>query len=386
MHRKIGVLVSFVLLFHALPSLSITTTNLGSTTPQQLAQLLAGPGVTVANVTFTGANIAGGTFAGGNADGLNIDSGVMLSSGDIANGIGPNDQSGAGTCNETPGDADLDTILGQTGATHDAAVLEFDFVPATSTVSFRYVFASEEYNEFVGSINDIFAFFIDGQNVALLPNTSTPVSINTVNKNSNPSFYRNNDPADFQGTAPFGTQFDGFTTVLTATRTITANATHHIKLVIADQADCILDSAVFLQAGSFVGQPALTISKSAPASVVTGTNLTYTVTYGNTGNTSATGVVIKDTVPAGTSFVSATNGGQLASGVVTWNIGTVNAGVTGQTVSFTVHVDATSGTVNNSTYTIEATSTSAVSGSPVSTTITSAGCPTITLSPATLAR
>ena len=384
MHRKIGVLVSFLLLFGALPSLGITTTNLGSTTPTQLAQQLAGPGVTVTNVTFTGANVAGGTFAGGLADGLGIDSGVMLSSGDIANGIGPNDQDGAGTCNETPGDADLDAILQQTGATHDAAVLEFDFVPATSTVSFRYVFASEEYNEFVGSINDIFAFFIDGQNVALLPNTSTPVSINTVNLDSNSSFYKNNDFSDFQGTTPFVTQFDGFTTVLTASRTLTANVTHHIKLVIADQSDCILDSAVFLQAGSFVGQPALTVSKSAPASVVTGTNLTYTITYGNTGNTNATGVVIKDTVPAGTSFVSATNGGQLASGGVTWNVGTVNAGVTGQTVSFSVHVDATSGTVNNSTYTIEATGTPAVSGSPVSTTITSAGCPTITLLPATL--
>ena len=106
--------------------------------------------MTVSNVTFTGATVAGGTFSGGLADGLGIDSGVMLSSGDIANGIGPNDQDGAGTCNKTPGDADLDAILRQKGATEDAAVLEFDFVPATSNVSFRYVFASEEYNEFVG--------------------------------------------------------------------------------------------------------------------------------------------------------------------------------------------------------------------------------------------
>ena len=384
MHRKAGVLVSFLLLLWARPSLAITTTNLGSTTPQQLAQLLAGPGVTVSNVTFTGANVAGGTFAGGALDGLNIDSGVMLSSGDIANGVGPNDQDGAGTCNVTPGDTDLDAILGQTGATHDAAVLEFNFVPATSTVSFRYVFASEEYNEYVGSINDIFAFFIDGQNVALIPNTSTPVSINTVNLNSNPSFYNNNDPSDFQGPTPFGTQFDGFTTVLTASRTLTANVSHHIKLVIADNVDCILDSAVFLQAGSFVGQPALTISKSAPSSVTSGTNLTYTITYGNTGNTNATGVVVKDTIPAGTSFVSATNGGQLPSGVVTWNIGTVNAGVTGQTVSFTVNVNATSGSVTNSTYSIEAAGISPIPGSAVSTTVLSAGCPTITVSPATL--
>jgi uncharacterized repeat protein (TIGR01451 family) len=383
MLRKAGVLASFVLLALPRPSLAITTTNLGSTTEQQLAQLLAGPGVTVSNVNFIGANVAGGTFSGGLADGLGIESGVMLSSGDIANGVGPNDQDGAGTCNGTAGDADLDAILDQPGATHDAAVLEFDFMPATSTVSFRYVFASEEYNEFVGSINDIFAFFIDGQNVALVPGTSTPVSINTVNLGSNSSFYRDND-RDSGLPTPFGTQFDGFTTVLTATQTLTAKVNHHIKLVIADNFDCILDSAVFLQAGSFVGQPALTISKSAPASVTSGTNLTYTITYGNTGNNNATGVVLKDTLPAGTSFVSATNGGQLSSGVVTWNIGTVNAGVTGQTVSFTVNVNATSGSVTNSTYSIEAAGTSPVSGSPVSTTVLPAGCPTIAVFPATL--
>ncbi len=386
MQRKAGVLIScLLLLLGARSALAITVTNLSSTTPQQLAQLLAGPGVTVSNVTFIGSTLAGGTFAGGLADGLGIDSGVILSSGDVANGIGPNNDDGIGTCHERPGDPDLDAILNQPGATQDAAVLEFDFVPATSTVSFRYVFASEEYNEFVGSINDIFAFFIDGQNVALIPNTTTPVSINTVNLTTNPTFYRNNDPSDLGTPTPFGTQFDGFTTVLTATRTLTPNVSHHIKLVIADNADCILDSAVFLQAGSFVGQPTLTISKSAPASATPGSTLTYTINYGNTGTQNATSVVIKDSVPAGTSFVSATNGGSLTEGgVVVWNIGTVNAGVTAQTVSFTVQVNATSGTITNSNYTIEATGISPVSGAVVSTTVT-AVCPGIALSPPALA-
>src|SRR5207244_4571492 len=67
--------------------------------------------------------------------------------------------------------------------------------------------------------------------------------------------------------------------------------------------------------------PALTISKAAPASVVPGQNLTYTITYGNTGNGDATGVLIQDTVPSGAAFVSATGGGTIAGGVVSWNIG-----------------------------------------------------------------
>lgn len=98
MYRKVAVLVSFFLLFlGAFPSLSVTTTNLNSITPQQLAQMLAGPGVTVSNVTFTGANVAGGSFTGGLADGLGIASGVIH----IANAAGPNTNPGITTVNNT---------------------------------------------------------------------------------------------------------------------------------------------------------------------------------------------------------------------------------------------------------------------------------------------
>ena len=90
-------------------------------------------------------------------------------------------------------------------------------------------------------------------------------------------------------------------------------------------------SVRFLPPGLAAG---LTISKSGPPTATTGSNITYTITYGNTGGAAANGVVIRDPVPAGTTFVSATAGGTNVAGVVTWNIGTVNAGVTGQTVSF----------------------------------------------------
>ncbi len=120
----------------------------------------------------------------------------------------------------------------------------------------------------------------------------------------------------------------------------------------------------------------LTISKSAPASVVSGQNLTYTITYGNAGSDNATDVVISDALPSGTSFVSATDGGVVSSGVVTWNIDGVSAGVTGQTVSLTVAVSAISGSVNNTTYSIQANGVLPVSGPPVVTTVTPAGLPT----------
>src|SRR5260221_14459608 len=55
-------------------------------------------------------------------------------------------------------------------------------------------------------------------------------------------------------------------------------------------------------------------------------SITYTISYSNTGNANATGVVIADTIPTNTAFVSATGGGTLAAGIVTWNIGALAAG------------------------------------------------------------
>jgi Calx-beta domain/RTX calcium-binding nonapeptide repeat (4 copies) len=233
---------------------TVNTTDLTSVTATQLVSTLLGSGVTATNITFTGANVAGGTFTGGIAAGIGIDSGIILSTGNIAFAQGPNNTGSRTGNNGKAGDTDLDTIVDPL-STEDAAVLEFDFIPSSSTISFSYVFASEEYPEFVNSnFNDVFAFFLNGQNIALIPGTTTPVSINTVNAGSsftpgtgtNSSFFTPN-----YGTT-FDLQFDGFTTVLSATATgLVPGVTNKIKLAIADTGDSSYDSAVFLQAASF---------------------------------------------------------------------------------------------------------------------------------------
>ncbi|MGE5344563.1 MAG: DUF11 domain-containing protein, partial [Acidithiobacillales bacterium] len=136
-----------------------------------------------------------------------------------------------------------------------------------------------------------------------------------------------------------------------------------------------------LAKGSGLQPVGLNILKSGPATASIGSDITYTITYGNTGGSAATSVVITDPVPAGTTFVSATGGGTFAAGVVTWNIGTVAAGATGLTVQFTVHIDS-GATITNTGYQIAATGVTPVVGPDVITTTGGGPAPTPTPGPA----
>ncbi len=110
----------------------------------------------------------------------------------------------------------------------------------------------------------------------------------------------------------------------------------------------------------------LNISMSGPATGNVGANITYTITYANTGNAAANSVVITDPLPANTTFVSASGGGSHVGANVVWNLGTLNAGVTGQTVTLTVALNAP-GTITNENYTIAASQVAPVAGTPVET-------------------
>jgi hypothetical protein len=257
---------------------AINTQDLNTLTPEALGQILAGPGITITNVKFTGAPAAGGSFAGGLEEGIGIESGVILSTGSITDAGGPNTSQSTTTSHNTPGDADLDTIVAPL-TTRDAAVLEFDFVTEGPNFAIRYVFASEEYLEYVDSqFNDVFGFIVDGVNIARVPGTADVVSINSINHKKNTNFFRNNPP----GTGGFKTEFDGFTVLLTAQAIVTPGETHHIKLAIADTSDTLLDAAVFLQQGGITGVavPVITVD---PDQIVMGNGETaeFTIHAGN---------------------------------------------------------------------------------------------------------
>ncbi len=241
------------------PSLEITLTDNAVT----LANAILGPGVTlVGSPGFTGSNNSAGLFKGGIAAGIKIESGIILTNGDANLALPPNNNDGSTGNNTLAGDPDLDTLVPESN-TYDATILTFQFTTTGGDLYFNYIFASEEYNEFVNSpYNDIFAFFLDGQNIALIPGTTTPVAINNVNGGNplgtnaaNPYLYNNNDLTD--GGPFYDIEYDGFTNMLTAQAPSLGAGIHTIKLAIADTSDYVLDSAVFIQAGTFSDTPTL---------------------------------------------------------------------------------------------------------------------------------
>ncbi len=268
MTKRVFVMVllvfGIIVFLHGKGDAAISTTDLNTLTAQQLVQALVGSGVTVSNVTYTGAKGASGTFTGGTGVGLGINSGVILTNGAASNASLQNSSDKISTGNGLPGDADLNTLVAP-DLTYDASVLEFDFVTNFNAVNFKYIFASDEYPEYVGEFNDVFAFYIDGKNVALIPGTTTPVSINTVNDSTNSQYFVINYPNSSGISTYQNFPYDGFTKVFTAMASVTPGVTHHVKLAIADTADDALDSAVFIQAGSFSGGlPQPTAPKTVP--------------------------------------------------------------------------------------------------------------------------
>ena len=243
-----------------------------------------------------GSNRGLGHFTRGTS-GFEMEEGLVLSTGGLVTIEGPN--SGSNSVANSLGsqlyDDDLQTLVPNVT---NVSVLEFDFVPVSDTIQFRYVFASEEYSYYVRrGVNDVFGFFISGpgitggniygnKNIATLPTTTSGsdiVSIDNVNAGQSSDYNVHNCPSLFSGPtneiyyvnipgenwaqggsgciSPVLTvqedslyrsmEFNGRTVLLTATQPVTPCLTYHLKLAIGNVSDQSLQSGVFLEAHSF---------------------------------------------------------------------------------------------------------------------------------------
>jgi len=273
-------------------------------TPEELVNDIFLTGcVSASNIVYTGSSESIGYFSD-NSGNFNFSSGIVLSSGNATDVNGPNDNDNETTNLGTNGDSDLDIISGYT--TYDASVLEFDFVPSSAIIEFRYTFGSEEYPEYACSkFNDVFAFLVSGAgisggegytndavNIALLPSSTTPVAINNIHNDIsaatdvtgdgcsaiNVSYYIDNGTGSTPGSEVL--QFDGYTVTLVARIEVQACQTYHIKLVVADASDRILDSGVLLEANSFKSESVITLNNTPAGpdnNVFENCNNTYTI-------------------------------------------------------------------------------------------------------------
>lgn len=217
-------------------------------TPDQLVDILVGDGIVVSNVVMNCPQIANAYFDG-SATNIGIGTGILLTSGTAAMANGPNNDAGAGSCNNSQGDPSVSAISNNS-TSYDACILEFDIVPTCTPLSFSYVFGSEEYPEYINrEFVDGMVILISGpgiagiQNLALVPNTVLPVNIRNINQNTNNTYYNANNGGPT-------IQYDGFTDVLTATADVTPCEKYHIKIAIADIIDCIFDAGLFIAENS----------------------------------------------------------------------------------------------------------------------------------------
>ncbi len=261
---------------------------------QILRSVLGNSCADIRNVTFNVREGQFGQFEQGQSA-ISIERGLIMSSGKVdsisqTNRLSSTGYSYVANNQDVVGDPDL-ALLSNTSLSgiKDKIIIEFDFVPSDNQVKFDYVFASEEYCEFVGeNKNDVFGFFLSGpgingpysnnaENIAQIPGTSDYISINNVNHILNTAYYIDNTPRlqqqeklttncnfdnisgsvlDVDGSSINSIMFDGFTQVLTAQHQVTPGELYHLKLAISDVDDSYYDSAVFLKAKSLnTGEP-----------------------------------------------------------------------------------------------------------------------------------
>lgn len=219
----------------------------------------------VSNFSVTGGNFPSGekSYGAFNANGtiFPFQEGIIITNGKASNATNTRTQTASNGDESWPGDADLDQTLNI--SSKNATVIEFDFVPLGNSISFEYIFASEEYapnTTYPCDYSDGFAFLLkevnsnNYQNLAVIPNTNIPVKVTTVHPNipgAGGCPAENEQYFDAFNAANYPTVYDGQTVILRAEAMVTPNVLYHIKLVIGDENDTQFDSAIFLAGGSF---------------------------------------------------------------------------------------------------------------------------------------
>lgn len=330
-----------VIFFTFSVSAQITTTV--NPTIAQLQQKLSGNGVTITNLTVTCPDPTSYALYSNATGALStLSSGILLTTGSATNVAGPTDPTVSNDFG-MPGSTLGDNLSG--GTSNDGCYITFEITPTCHTLSINYVFASNEYSDYVGTINDVFGFVISGPNpsggnyaqtnIATVPGTTLAVSIDNVNNGAGvsslgiPPSGPCMNCAYFQD-APTGMVYNGSTTVLTASTAVIPCQTYTMTIGVWDVGDWSYDSAVFLDVNglSCVGSPTITATTSP-------------------------------SVICGPQTVTLTAAGGVASGTYTWSA-PASGGLTSTTGSI-----ITANPIGPTTYTLAYSDINTCPGSPI---------------------
>lgn len=350
-------------IFAQLSPATITNSN---PTDSEIINTFQGNGVTFSNPMLVAGDRSQqiAIFTNGSNANLGMDDGILFSTGNAVNHLQNKNMSfdHSDIIGHTYVDPDLVNI--EPEAINDAVVFTFDVTldPDITSLRMSFKFGSEEYPDYVGSpFNDAFGFFISGpgisgtQNIARIPGSNVPVSINTVNYGvlgyesdtftpvdlSNSNHYINNghttilEPGenylqqdDRPGPFPVHIEYNGLTKLITYDFTnLTGGTTYNFKIAIADAYDGLLDAGVLIEmiSGSKGADVAITKEVDNPNPLVC-SEVQFTLQASNLGPDLATGVVVNDLLPSGYTFVNATpSKGVYDSNTGAWTIGTLNA-------------------------------------------------------------
>lgn len=252
-------------------ALQVNTTLPGFITAEDiLTQVFVNQGIDIVSVTYEGDEIAVGEFTNGLAH-VGIDEGIVLSTG-VASTQNVNGPLGADGVGSGFASADNDSNflspnlsnIAVTSTINDVGRFVIEFAASSDSVRFQYVFASEEYPEYAcTNFNDVMGIFISGPgingafenngiNIALVPDTDVPVSINNIHPENGPAcppafeaFYNDNNGTTNQPV------YDGFLDVFYSVAQVIPGEIYTLEIAIADGGDNVFDSAFFLAAESF---------------------------------------------------------------------------------------------------------------------------------------
>lgn len=370
--------ILYILLLLATVSYSQTITVDNTTnSPADLVNLLLGNScVEVSNISISSNQSVG--YFNQNGSSFPINQGIILRSGNILNTQGL--YTGLNLSTTTSGGGSdpflqnlSNTSSGTTSALTDLSFLQFDFVPISSSFSFDFLFASNEYGQFQCLSNDIFAFELTNigtgvtTNLGVIPSTSNPVTVKNIKNSAYNNTCSSTNPILFStynvDNPPASTlNMRGHTVVLNASSAVIPNTAYRLKLVIADYGDTDFDSSVFISGGSFTNTldlgPDQTICAGNTTILDTQLDNTYTYQWFKDGNPVGGNTSTFTVNGPGTYMVEITKGSCLLTDTIIFNdltvtnpinLQTCNTGAASYTFNLTTNNETQLG-INDTTY------------------------------------